>query len=266
MTAGWYKRRRGILEHIEAGKIDLLESGIHDYLSLKANLVTDWPCSIPVGIVYTSAPAIHAHYRRVSERTIQRHLDHLEKIGWIKTFKTTGKRGNYPVLICRASVHDLAGNEYRINADKTTDWRHAVTEPVGEVSGRCPESVRKLSRYRELRSECREERELAPRFALPDWVPQSAWNDFAAMRKSLRAPLTEKAKALTIKRLGRPRLVGQDVRAMLEQSIERSWKGVFEVKEQGKACTNGKNDATGITEQNMRNLGFAGPHVASGAR
>jgi hypothetical protein len=55
MTAGWYKRRRGILEHIESGSIDLLKSGIHDYLSLKAKLVIDSPCSIPIGIVYTSA-------------------------------------------------------------------------------------------------------------------------------------------------------------------------------------------------------------------
>jgi hypothetical protein len=84
MSAGWYKRRRGILEHIESGTIDLLESGIHDYLSLKANLVIGSPCSIPVGIVFTSAPAIHVHCRRVSERTVQRCLDHMEQIGWLK--------------------------------------------------------------------------------------------------------------------------------------------------------------------------------------
>jgi hypothetical protein len=36
MSSGYYKRRRGIVEHIESGEIDLLESGVHDYLSLKA--------------------------------------------------------------------------------------------------------------------------------------------------------------------------------------------------------------------------------------
>ena len=71
MSEGFYKRRRGILEHIEAGTVDLLESGIHDYLSLKANLVIGSHCSIPVGVVFTSAPAIHAHCRLVSERTVQ---------------------------------------------------------------------------------------------------------------------------------------------------------------------------------------------------
>jgi hypothetical protein len=151
LSEGFYKRRRGILEHIEAGTIDLLESGIHDYLSLKANLVIGSPCSIPVGVCFTSAPALHSYYRRVSERTIQRCLEHLEAIGWLKTWKIPGKRGNYPALLCRASVHDLSGNEYRINGAKTTDWRKPVYEPVGEVSGSCPESVGNLSGHREER-------------------------------------------------------------------------------------------------------------------
>lgn len=159
MSEGFYKRRRGILEHIEAGTIDLLESGIHDFLSLKANLLIGSPCSIPVGVVFTSAPAIHPYYRRVSERTIQRCLEHLESIGWLKLFNTQGKRGNYPVIVCRASVHDMSGNEYRINGAKTTDWRNPVYEPVGDVSVSCPDSVGKLSGYRELRVESREKRQ-----------------------------------------------------------------------------------------------------------
>ena len=56
MSEGFYKRRRGIVEHIEAGSIDLLEDGIHDYLSLKANLVIGSACSIPVGPVLPPPP------------------------------------------------------------------------------------------------------------------------------------------------------------------------------------------------------------------
>jgi hypothetical protein len=158
MSAGWYKRRRGILEHIESGTIDLLESGIHDYLSLKANLLIGSRCSIPVGICFTSAPAIHVHCPRVSERTIQRCLEHMEQIGWLRTWKVAGKRGNYPVLVCRGSVHDLSGNEYRINGEKTTDWRQPVYEPVGEVSGSVSTGVVTLSGNREKRVENQEKR------------------------------------------------------------------------------------------------------------
>jgi hypothetical protein len=158
VSAGFYKRRRGILEHIEASEIDLLESGIHDYLSLKANLLIGSPSSIPVGICFTSAPAIHAHCKRVSERTIQRCLAHLEEIGWLKTFRSPNQRGNYPALICRASVHDLAGNEYRINASATTDWRHPVYEAVGQVSPETSNPVGKVAGIREEREEKREKR------------------------------------------------------------------------------------------------------------
>lgn len=155
MSVGYYKRRRGILDHIDSGAVDLLETGIHDYLSLKANLLIGSPCSIPVGVVFTSAPAIHVHCHRVSERTIQRCLEHMEAIGWLKfsAWRTDGKRGNYPVLLCRGSVHDLSGNEYRINGEKTTDWRLPVYEPVGEVSGSVSTGVVTLSGNREVRSE-----------------------------------------------------------------------------------------------------------------
>lgn len=254
MSAGWYKRRRGILEHIESGTIDLLESGIHDYLSLKANLLIGSPCSIPVGICFTSAPAIHVHCPRVSERTVQRCLEHMEQIGWLKTWKVPGRRGNYPVLVCRGSVHDVSGNEYRINGEKTKDWHYPVYEPVGEVSASASTGVVTPSGNREVRSE-KEKREkptATPRFSLPDWIPLEPWNDFLEMRKSLRSSPTERAKALLVRKLQKLKSEGQDPNAVLEQSIERSWKGVFPVREQ----TPGRKDASVIETKNRIAAGF----------
>jgi hypothetical protein len=159
VRTGFYKRRRGILEHIDAGLIDLLESGIHDYLCLKANLVIGNGYSIPAGVCFTSAPALHARCKgRVSQRTVQRILARLQEIGWIKTWALPGQRGNYAVLICRASVHDLAGNEYRVNGAKTMDWRHPVYEPVAELSVSCPPTVGELAGIREERVEKTEKR------------------------------------------------------------------------------------------------------------
>lgn len=156
---GFYKRRRGVVEHIETGTVDLLETGVHDYLSLRANLVIGNGSSIPAGVCFTSAPALRSYCRRWvrSDRTMQRILEHMEQIGWIKTWPKN--RGNYPTLICRATVHDLSGNEYRVSGEKTTDWRHPVYEPVGELSPNCPEVVRKLAGLREVRDEKRKRRE-----------------------------------------------------------------------------------------------------------
>jgi hypothetical protein len=159
MSAGFYKRRRGVVEHIEAGTIDLLENGIHDFLCLKANLVIRNGYRLPAGVVSVSAPMLCAHCKRVSERTMQRILNHFEDIGWLKLWKTPGKRGNYMALICRASVHDLSGNEYRVNGESTTDWRNPVYERVGEESGTCPPVVLEVSTLREKRIEKRESRE-----------------------------------------------------------------------------------------------------------
>ena len=152
MSEGFYKRRRGVLEHIDAGTIDLLDDGIHDYLSLKANLVMGSGYKLPAGVVMTSAAALRVKCKCLSERTIQRRLNHMEKIGWLKfsAWRTPGKRGNYVVVICRASVHDLSGNEYRVNGEKTTDWRRPVYEPAGDESVSCPPSVGEVSGNREI--------------------------------------------------------------------------------------------------------------------
>jgi hypothetical protein len=159
---GFYKRRRGILEHLEAGTISLLDLAVHDYLNLKANLVVGSGSSLPPGVCITSATAIHATCpSQISERAIQRSLEHLEKIRWIKRWNVRGKRGNYPVLVCRASVHDLSGSEYRVNGEATTDWRNPVLEPVGDLSALSSGADAKLSDDREVRTEKKEGEEAA---------------------------------------------------------------------------------------------------------
>lgn len=67
---------------------------------------------------------------------------------------------------------------------------------------------------------------------LPDWLPVDAWSDFVDMRKKIKAPLTDAAKRLAINSLEKLMQDGQRPRAVLEQSVMNSWKGLFEVKAQ----------------------------------
>lgn len=165
---GFYKRRRGILEHLEAGTINLIDLAVHDYLNLKANLLIGSPSSIPPGICITSATAIHAVCPgQISEKAVQRSLQHLEHIGWIKRWNIRGKHGNYPVLVCRASVHDASGKEYRINGEATTDWRYPKWAPVGEQSASGGIAVPLLSIHREKRVGSREKKTPAAKTAPP---------------------------------------------------------------------------------------------------
>lgn len=68
---------------------------------------------------------------------------------------------------------------------------------------------------------------------LPEWVPVEVWKEFIVMRRKQKHPLTEHAKTLAIKRLAVLRFQGEDVRAVLEQSIMRGWCGLFDTKAWG---------------------------------
>jgi hypothetical protein len=177
---GFYKRRRGILEHLEAGRINLIDLAVHDYLNLKANLLIGSTSSIPPGICITSAAAIHAVCPgQISERAIQRSLEHLEKIRWIKRWNPRGKHGNYPVLVCRGSVHDLSGNEYRINGEETTDWKYPKWARVGELSASGEIADIFVSPDREVRGERREKKAKAAKTAPPADPRYQPFFDFA---------------------------------------------------------------------------------------
>ena len=146
--SGWYKRRRGVLEHLEAGCISLLDLAVHDLICLRANSVVGNGSALPPGVWFGSAKAIHALCpRNISERAIRRSLEHLERIAWIKRWLYQGKHGNYPILIARFSVRDLSGKEYVVSAEQTIDWR----EPKLVVSGDCHELGREAASNKEIR-------------------------------------------------------------------------------------------------------------------
>jgi hypothetical protein len=127
MSAGWYPRRRGILEHLEHGAISLLDSAVHDFLCLIANHRT--------GVAWASAEKIRALCPQdIRLKAIQRSLQKLERIGWLKRFRTHGKRGNYPVVIGKYFVRDASLNWLAVNLEKTCDWRNVQFDRVTDTS------------------------------------------------------------------------------------------------------------------------------------
>ena len=91
-----------------------------------------------------------------------------------------------------------------------------------------------------------------PDIALPDWVSPEAWQGYCEMRKRKRAPMTERAEALVLKKLEQLRLSGQDPNAVLDQSTQNAWIDVFELKNRdgrfGKATANNKPFTTTVFE------------------
>jgi len=167
MATGFYKRRRGILEHLEAGRLSLLEVGIHDFLCLKAGAIVSNGSLFPPGVWFGSAAAIvaccprdYVNRKQTSyERAVRRVLERLEAGGYIKTWKREqGERGNFPILISRYPVRDQSGNEYEVNAEGTTDWRKPALTPVRDLSVKRPCAVREASVIKEIRNKKQEKK------------------------------------------------------------------------------------------------------------
>ncbi len=145
---GYYRRRRGILEHLQAGRISLFDAGVHDFLCLNAQSRVGIGSAIPPGIWIGSARKIWLLTSRGErERRIRRSLERLERLGWIKRWRDQGQKGDRPILISRFVVRDMSGNDFIVSAEDTTDWRDPILVPC-RVSDR-DLSVKRPRRDRE---------------------------------------------------------------------------------------------------------------------
>lgn len=67
---------------------------------------------------------------------------------------------------------------------------------------------------------------------LPDWLPAEAWERFDRFRtKKSGKGWTDDARALNLRTLARLRNEGQDPVAVIDQSIEKGWAGLFPVRD-----------------------------------
>jgi hypothetical protein len=131
MLNGFYRRRRGILEHLQTGTITLFDAGVHDFLCLNAQSRVGIGSTMPPGIWIGSATKIWLLTSRSAPMwLIKRSLSKLARIGWIKRFHSQGQRGDYPILIARFYVTDDKKNDFVVDAERTSNWQHPVLEPI----------------------------------------------------------------------------------------------------------------------------------------
>ena len=72
-----------------------------------------------------------------------------------------------------------------------------------------------------------------PLTPLPDFLDSTLWAEFKKHRKAMRSKMTPQAEKLAINKLQQLHLDGHDTAAIISQSIERGWKGLFPVHENG---------------------------------
>lgn len=75
------------------------------------------------------------------------------------------------------------------------------------------------------------------KFELPYFIKEDVWKDFEEMRKSIKKPLTDRARQIIV---GKLKGFGEhSANESLLQSIEHNWQTVYELKEQQPQQTSG---------------------------
>jgi hypothetical protein len=64
---------------------------------------------------------------------------------------------------------------------------------------------------------------------IPEWLDARVWEDFKGHRTAMKSKMTPQAERLILSRLEELKSRGNDPKEVLLQSIERGWKGVFEL-------------------------------------
>lgn len=67
--------------------------------------------------------------------------------------------------------------------------------------------------------------------ALPPFIDPESWEDFVAMRKKIKKPLTERAAVRALAKLYALKEAGHDPNASLTQSADFYWQDLYEPKE-----------------------------------
>lgn len=135
--------RRGIVEHIETGKMTCMEYACYNLMILLANSSN--------GVWMGSSVALAAKFGAgdITQRAAKRILASLECKKYIhRALKVQGAKGNFPVFIDKYLITsgDLTGRY--VNAAESTDINHPVCYPCPETGRETrPESGRESGPY-----------------------------------------------------------------------------------------------------------------------
>ena len=77
----------------------------------------------------------------------------------------------------------------------------------------------------------KEENKTKEKITLPDFIPQESWDDYRDFRKSTRKGWTHLIQTKTINRLTELHSEGEDIKAVINQTIIGGWSRLFPVKD-----------------------------------
>ncbi len=127
--------------------------------------------------------------------------------------------------------------------DTDTELTSGSTEPPGTVDSKYP---RGAGDHDKMETEMpRRKQHGAAAIELPEWMPADLWDLYLAHRRQARKPMTEIAQERAVAKLERLAHEGYDPRAVIEQTLEAGWLGLFPVRESSGGANHATNQRPG---------------------
>lgn len=174
---------------------------------------------------------------RITERGAQKCIRSLTKLGELAVtaeYTQAGRqrRNTYTIQEymgeqCSPSTEEKTGegeqrDTGRVNHGAPTRVNHGAplinhhSEPPCEPSSQQEQEPLKLE---------------SPPEKLPGNLTRQTWDDFKDARKTMKAKMTDRAEKLLLRQLTEFVKQGEDAEKVVEQSIMKSWRGLFPVKD-----------------------------------
>ena len=118
--------------------------------------------------------------------------------------------------------------------------------------------INKHKRKTETETKKEKQKEKAGIFLLEDYTDNAelleALRGFVEMRKKIKAPLTEHAFSLLLKKLDGMGSTDEEKAAIVNQSVMNSWKGLFPLKQEVRQHGTGRNDSRAALEERYQDF------------
>lgn len=177
----------------------------------------------------------------VSEHTLRMALKTLEKLQQI-TIKSHSKFSVISITNWQKYQVDSPADHQQPTSNQPATHHNKEVQEIQEVDQKPPPTPK----GKRLKADVVE-------FELPGWIDREAWEGFAAMRKSIKKPMTQRAMDLAVKALAKLAEMGHAPAAVLNQSTLHSWIGLFEVKNAtGQSNTRGNSTSKPSLSEQVR--------------
>ena len=168
-----------------------------------------------------------------NKKTIAEARRILEQAGYIKTIRG-GKHQATQYQLVELGIAPVIGNK---NTPITTPIDGAITTPIdGAITTPITGHYIKHKRKTETETKKEKQKEKAGAFSLDSYTKNAelleALDGFVEMRKKIKAPLTEHAFSLLLKKLDGMGNTDEEKAAIVNQSVMNSWKGLFPLKQE----------------------------------